>query len=59
MSGSSILGALATKLGKAVCFRRERNLQLIEEALGELDRRILVVILNEVQNYSHSKASLA
>jgi general secretion pathway protein A len=54
LSGTGILAALATKMGKPVSFRRERNLQLIEEALGELERRILVVILDEAQNYTHS-----
>jgi general secretion pathway protein A len=54
LSGSGILGALATKLGKPVSFRRERNLQLIEEALNQLERRILVVLLDEAQNYTHS-----
>ena len=46
LSGTGVLSALATKLGKPASFRRERNLQLIEEALEELDRRILVVILD-------------
>jgi type II secretory pathway predicted ATPase ExeA len=54
LSGSGILGSLAVKLGKACSFRRERNLQLIEEALGQLDRRILVLVLDEAQNYAHS-----
>lgn len=52
LSGTAILAALATRLGKPVSFQRARNLQLIEEALGELERRILVVILDEAQNYS-------
>lgn len=54
LSGTGILSALATKLGKPASFRRERNLQLIEDALDELDRRILVVILDEAQNYVHA-----
>jgi type II secretory pathway predicted ATPase ExeA len=52
LSGTAILAALATKLGKPVSFFRQRNLQLLEEALKELERRILVVILDEAQNYS-------
>jgi type II secretory pathway predicted ATPase ExeA len=52
LSGTAILAALAVRLGKPASFHRERNLRLIEEALGELDRRILVVILDEAQNYS-------
>ena len=54
LSGSGILGSLAVKLGKPTSFRRERNLQLIEEALGELERRILLIVLDEAQNYTHS-----
>jgi type II secretory pathway predicted ATPase ExeA len=52
LSGTAILAALANKLGKPASFFRQRNLQLIEEALNELERRILVVILDEAQNYS-------
>jgi MSHA biogenesis protein MshM len=52
LSGTAILAALAAKLGKPGACQRARNLQLIEEALQELDRRILVVILDEAQNYS-------
>lgn len=54
LSGIGILSALATKLGKPASFRRERNLQLIEQSLEELDRRILLLLLDEAQNYSHS-----
>jgi len=53
LSGSGILGSLAVKLGKPASFRRERNLQLIEEALSELERRILLIVLDEAQNYAH------
>jgi type II secretory pathway predicted ATPase ExeA len=52
LSGTAILAALASKLGKPGGCQRARNLQFIEEALQELDRRILVVILDEAQNYS-------
>jgi type II secretory pathway predicted ATPase ExeA len=52
LSGTALLGALATKLGKPLSFGRQRNLQLLEEALSELERRILVLILDEAQNYS-------
>ena len=54
LSGSGILGSVAAKLGKPCSFRRERNLQFIEEALRELQRRILVILLDEAQNYVHS-----
>jgi len=53
LSGSGILSSLAAKLGKPVSFRRERNLQLIEESLEELDRRILLIVLDEAQNCTH------
>jgi type II secretory pathway predicted ATPase ExeA len=52
LSGTAILAALATKLGKSGSFFRQRNLQWIEQALPELERRILVVVLDEAQNYS-------
>ena len=52
LSGTAILAALAARLGKPASFHRGRNLQLLEEALAELERRILVVILDEAQNYS-------
>jgi MSHA biogenesis protein MshM len=54
LSGSGILAGLSAKLGKMFSFRRERNLQLIEQALEDLERRILVVVLDEAQNYTHS-----
>jgi type II secretory pathway predicted ATPase ExeA len=54
LSGSGILSTLTAKLGKPASFRRERNLQLIEESLAELDRRILLIVLDEAQNYTHS-----
>ncbi len=52
LSGSALLAWLAVKLGKTPAFRRDRNLRLIEAALAELERRILVLILDEAQNYS-------
>jgi type II secretory pathway predicted ATPase ExeA len=52
LSGTAILAALAGKLGKPASFQRRRNLQLIEEALQEVQPRSVVVILDEAQNYS-------
>jgi len=52
LSGTAILASLANKLGKPAVFQRQRNLQLLEQALAELERRILVVVLDEAQNYS-------
>jgi MSHA biogenesis protein MshM len=52
LSGTAILSTLTAKLGKTGSHFRQVNLRLIEEALGELMPRILVVILDEAQNYS-------
>jgi general secretion pathway protein A len=52
LSGAALLSCLAGKLGKPDTFGRERSLRRIAEALAELERRILVVILDEAQNYS-------
>ena len=54
LSGSSVLGALTLKLGKTAAHRRERNLQLIEESLAELERKHRVIVLDEAQNYSQA-----
>src|SRR5207244_9089611 len=51
-TGRSVLAALTLKLGKPAGHRRERNLQSMEEALAELERKSLVVVLDEAQNYS-------
>lgn len=52
LSGTAILTALATRLGKPLSFRRERTLQFLEEAFAQLDRRIPVLLLDEAQNLS-------
>jgi len=52
LTGSSLLAALVTKLGKRPGYRRERNLTEIEVFLREQDRRHWVVVLDEAQNYS-------
>jgi len=52
LSGTGILSAVATRLGKPLSFRRERTLQFLEEAFAELDRRIPVLLLDEAQNLS-------
>ena len=54
LSGCGLLAALAHKLGQSQSFRREGNLQRIETALGQLDQRKLVVVLDEAQLYSHA-----
>jgi general secretion pathway protein A len=53
LSGSSILAALVSRLGKRVGFRRERLLDEIAAFLSEHERQTLVVVLDEAQNYSH------
>lgn len=52
LSGTGILSALATRLGKPVSFRRERTLQFLEEGFAQLERRIPVLLLDEAQNLS-------
>lgn len=52
LSGTAILSTLAAKLGKPGSYQRQHTLGLIEQALAELERRILVLILDEAQNYS-------
>ena len=54
LSGSSLLAWLVQRLGKAPSFRREGNLQRLETTLRELERRSLVLILDDAQNYSPS-----
>lgn len=54
LSGSSLLAWLVQRLGKASSFRREGNLQRLETALRELERRSLVLILDDAQNYAPS-----
>ena len=54
LSASGLLASLCMKLGKPMAFRRERQLQAIEEALEEMDNRIPVIVLDEAQNYTHA-----
>lgn len=54
LSGCGLLAWLVQRLGKASSFRREGNLQRLETALRELERRSLVLILDDTQNYSPS-----
>lgn len=53
LSASSLLGALCLKLGKPPVYRRERQIQTIEEALDEIQGCVPVIVLDEAQNYSH------
>lgn len=52
LTGSSLLAALVTKLGKPPGYRRERNLHEIELFLREQERRHWIIVLDEAQNYS-------
>ena len=52
LSGCGLLAWLVQRLGKASSFRREGNLQRLESAFRELERRSLVLILDDAQNYS-------
>lgn len=54
LSPSGLLASLCMKLGKPMAFRRERQLQAIEEALEEMENRIPVIVLDEAQNYTHA-----
>lgn len=54
LTGSSLLAALVSRLGKRAGCRRERNLDEIALFLQEHSRHTLVVILDDAQNYSHA-----
>ena len=49
LSGSGVLVALTSKLGKLPTFTRPTNLALIEAALAELDQIVPVIIVDEAQ----------
>jgi type II secretory pathway predicted ATPase ExeA len=53
LTGSSVLAALVSRLGKRVGFRRERHLDEIAAFLAEHERQTLIVVLDEAQNYAH------
>lgn len=53
LSGSGVLAALASKLGKVATYTRPTNLGLIESALAELDKVIPVILLDEAQNMGY------
>lgn len=54
MTGSSLLAALVSRLGKRVGFRRERHLDEIASFLHEHERHTLVIVLDEAQNYTQA-----
>ena len=51
LSGSGLLAALATKLGKRAAGRRETNLAAIEAALAELGPVVPLIVLDEAQSF--------
>jgi type II secretory pathway predicted ATPase ExeA len=53
MTGTSLLAALVSRLGKASSFRRERNLDQLSSFLGENPHQTLVIVLDEAQNSTH------
>lgn len=53
LSGSGVLAALASKLGKAPTYPRPTNLALIEAALAELDKVVPATILDEAQSLAY------
>lgn len=53
LSGSGVLAALVAQMGQSPSFRREGNLQRLERAFRELEQRLLVIVLDDAQNYSH------
>ena len=53
LSGLGLLSCLCQHLGQTPSFRREGNLRRIEKALEELERKKLVLVLDEAQHYSY------
>jgi type II secretory pathway predicted ATPase ExeA len=53
LSGSGLLSAITTKLGKEAGFVRQTNLALIEMALAELGKVVPVLLLDDAQNFGY------
>lgn len=53
LSGSGVLTALVSKLGKLPTYTRPTNLALIEAALAELDQVVPVIMLDDAQSLSY------
>lgn len=54
LSSSGLLASLARGLGKRSSLRRERNLDELSSYLSEHERQILVIVLDDAQNSTHS-----
>lgn len=53
LSGSGLLSAITSKLGKAAGFVRQANLALIESALAELGKVVPLILLDDAQNFGY------
>lgn len=53
LSGSGLLSAITSKLGKAAGYVRQANLALIETALAELGKVVPLILLDDAQNFGY------
>jgi type II secretory pathway predicted ATPase ExeA len=53
LSGSGLLSAITSKLGKEAGFVRQANLALIESALAELGKVVPLILLDDTQNFGY------
>lgn len=53
LSGSGVLAQLTHQLGQSPSFRREGNLQRLEKAMDQMERKKLVIVMDEAQHYSY------
>ena len=54
LSGSGLLSALVTQLGKATTFQRQANLAVIQGTLAELGPVVPLIVLDEAQNFGYA-----
>ena len=54
LSSSGLLASLARGVGKPASMRRERNLDELSSYLSEHERQILVIVMDDAQNATHS-----
>lgn len=54
LSSCGLLASLARGVGKRGSFRRERNLDELSSYLSEHERQILLIVLDDAQNSTHS-----
>lgn len=53
LSGSGLLSAVASKLGKPASFLRQSNLASIQSALSQLGKVVPLIILDEAQSFGY------